>query len=219
MTSSAGTLAVPVHSTATPPGRRTSVLPPMEVPEGAITVTPVQSTAAAYGTWTVTYRAGKNGLRRNGGIRVQLPDSWHSGIRNSANRLQASDSKADNYVSSHSRSGISLRTWVEHEPGPVALVKDHRPGLDGRLSRYVYVVRVWVMNGDLEEGDSISVIYGDTSLGSRGMQAGIISTPTEPILMAVDLLGNGDFRMHPDSPLVKLNAGPAAELLVHGPAT
>jgi hypothetical protein len=75
------------------------------------------------------------------------------------------------------------------------------------------------MNGDLEEGDSISVIYGDTSLGSRGMQAGIISTPTEPILMAVDLLGNGDFRMHPDSPLVKLNAGPAAELLVHGPAT
>jgi hypothetical protein len=220
MTSSAGALAVPVHSTATPPGRRTSVLPPMEVPEGTITVTPVQSTAAAYGTWTVTYRSGKSGVRRNGGIRVQLPDSWHSGIRNSANRLQASDPAADNYVSSHcSRTGINLRTWVEYEPGPSPLVKNHRPGLDGRLSRYIYVVRVWVMNGDLKEGDTIAVVYGDTSRGSRGMQAGIISTPVEPLLLAVDLQGAGEFRMHPDHPGLKLNAGPATELMVHGPAT
>jgi len=220
MTSSAGTLAAPVQSTATPPGRRTSVLPPMEVPEGTITVTPVQSTAAAYGTWTVTYRSGKSGVRRNGGIRVQLPDSWHSGIRNSANRLQASDPAADNYVSSHcSCTGINLRTWVEYEPGLNPLVKNHRPGLDGRLSRYIYVVRVWVMNGDLKEGDTIAVVYGDTSRGSRGMQAGIISTPVEPLLLAVDLQGAGEFRMHPDHPGLKLNAGPATELMVHGPAT
>jgi hypothetical protein len=220
MTSSAGTLALPVHSTATPPGRRTSVLPLMEVPEGTITVTPVQSTAAAYGTWTVTYRSGKSGVGRNGGIRVQLPDSWHSGIRNSANRLQASDPAADNYVSSRcSRTGINLRTWVEYEPGPDPLVKNHRPGLDGRLSRYIYVVRIWVMNGDLKEGDTIAVVYGDTSRGSRGMQAGIISTPVEPLLLAVDVQGTGEFRMHPEHPSLKLNAGPATELMVHGPAT
>lgn len=197
-----------------------SVLPPMDVPEGAVSVDPNHSTAAEYGTWTVTFRTGKSGLRRNGGIRVQLPDSWHSGIRNSANRLQASDPSADNYVSSRcSRSGIGLRTWVEHEPGPNPLVKNHRPGLDGRLSRYLYVVRVWVLDGDLMEGDTISIVYGDTSKGSRGMQAGIISTPVEPILMAVDLQGNGEFRMHPDRPTLKLNAGPAMELMVHGPAT
>lgn len=197
-----------------------SVLPPMDVPEGAVSVDPNHSTAAEYGTWTVTFRTGKSGLRRNGGIRVQLPDSWHSGIRNSANRLQASDPSADNYVSSRcSRSGIGLRTWVEHEPGPNPLVKNHRPGLDGRLSRYLYVVRVWVLDGDLMEGDTISIVYGDASKGSRGMQAGIISTPVEPILMAVDLQGNGEFRMHPDRPTLKLNAGPAMELMVHGPAT
>jgi hypothetical protein len=192
----------------------------MDFPEGTVSVTPNHGTAATYGTWTVTYRPGKSGLRRNGGIRIQLPDSWHSGVRNSANRLQSSDPKADNYVSAHcSRSGILLRAWVEHEPGPAVLVKDHRPGLDGRLSRYVYVVRVWVLDDDLKDGDSISVIYGDTSRGSRGMRAGIISTPVEPILMAVDLDGKGDFRMHPNPPGLKLNAGEPAELLAHGPAS
>jgi len=152
---------------------------------------------------------------------VQLPDSWHSGIRNSANRLQASDPNGDNYVSAHcSRAGIGLRTSVEHEPGPgITLVKNHRPGLDGRLSRYIYVVRVWVLSGDLLEGDSISVVYGDTSGGSRGMQAGIISTPVEPVLVAVDLRGTGDFRLHSDRRGLKLNSGPATELLVHGPST
>lgn len=217
----AGALAAPLQSSGTPlPAGAASVIPPMEAPEGTLSIKPNESTAAAFGTWTVTYWVGKSGLRQNGGIRVQLPDSWHSGIRNSANWLQSSEPSADNYVSSHcSRAGISLRTWVEHEPGPDTLVKNHRPGLDGRLSRYIYVVRVWVMNGDLQEGDTISVIYGDTSLGSRGMQAGIISTPVEPILTAVDLQGNGDFRMHPDRPGLKLNARPATELLVHGPAT
>jgi hypothetical protein len=192
----------------------------MEAPEGRIRLMPSEGTAAVLGTWTVTYQAGKTGVRKNGGIRVQLPDSWHSGVRNSANRLQASDPQGDNYVSSHcSREGIVLRTWVEFEPGPDPLVKNHRPGLDGRLSRYIYVVRVWVMNGDLQEGNTISITYGDTSQGSRGLQAGIISTPLEPILVALDLRGDGDFRMHPDCPSLKLNAGPAAELFLHGPAT
>jgi hypothetical protein len=209
-----------------PPGAATpsnwpAALPEMDPTEGTLTVTPNQGTAGDYGTWTVTYKAGKSGIRKNGGIRVQLPDSWHSGIRNSANRLQASDSKAGNYVSAHcSRARIALRTWVEHEPGPdVTLVKNHRPGLDGRLSRYIYVVRIWVLNGDLDPGDTLSVIYGDTAQGSRGMQAGIISTPVEPVLVAVDLRGDGGFRTHSGRPGLRINPGPAAELLVHGPAT
>ena len=217
LTSAAGIAAATPQHPGTP--THAGAVRAMDSPEGSVSVTPAGGTAAAYGTWTVTYRAGKSGVRKNGGIRVQLPDSWHSGIRNSANRLQASDPKEDNYVSSHcSRDGIRLRTWVEYEPGP-GLVKNHRPGLDGRLSRYIYVIRVWVMNGDLKEGDTISVVYGDTSQGSRGFEAGIIATPAEPILLAVDLHGDGGFRLHPERPLLKLHAGPATELMVHGPAT
>ena len=197
-----------------------AALPAMNPVEGTSAVSPSQGTAGEYGTWTVTYRAGKSGIRRNGGIRVQLPDSWHSGIRNSANRLQASDRTAGNYVSAHcSHAGIALRTWVEDEPGPgVTLVKNHRYGLDGRLSRYIYVVRIWVLNGDLEPGDTLSVVYGDTAQGSRGMQAGIISTPVEPVLVAVDIHGDGGFRVHPGRPGLRISPGPAAGLLVHGPA-
>jgi hypothetical protein len=196
-------------------------IPDMSPSEGNVSVIPSGGTAGKYGTWTVTYRVGKSGIRKNGGIRVQLPDSWHSGIRNAANRLQATDPKADHYISSVcSREDTRLRTWVEHEPKPnEVLVKDSRPGLDGRLGRYVFVVRIWLLDGDLKEGDTLSVIYGDTSGASLGMLAAIISTSPEPSLMAVDIHGTGDFRMHPDRPTLQAHAGPAAELMVSGPST
>lgn len=205
---------------AKPSSEMPAALPPMEVPEGTVAVSPNEGTAAKHGTWTVTYKVGRSGIRKEGGIRVQLPDAWHSGVRNSANRLQASDPRTENYISSScSREGIQLRTWVEHEPPPSAvLVKNGRPGLDGRLSRYIYVVRIWVLNGDLREGDTLSVIYGDTSGGSPGMRAAIINTPPEPILTAVDTKGTGDFRMHPDRPTLVCHPGPATELLASGPS-
>jgi hypothetical protein len=191
----------------------------MDPPEGRISIQPDEGIAATYGTWTVTYRVGKGGIKKHGGIRVQLPDSWHSGIRNSANRLHSSDPESDNYISSScSQPGIELRTWVEHEPGrEVVLVKEYRPGLEGRQSRYIFVVRVWALNGNLEEGTTISVIYGDTTRGSRGMLAGIISTRPEAVLVAIDKEGTGDFRLHPDRPSIVIRPGPAIELLLLGP--
>ena len=127
----------------------------------------------------------------------------------------------DNHVtSSCSRVGVSLKTWVEDEPGPeVELVKNHRSGLDWRMSRYIYVTRVRIVEGNLQEGDTLSVIYGDTSGGSKGLRAGIISTRPEPIMVAVDTTGTGHFRIHPDRPTLVAHAGPAAELFVAGPST
>ena len=66
---------------------------------GSVTVSPAEGVAGEHGTWTVTYRVGPNGIKQHGGVRVQLPDSWHAGIRNSANRLQSSNSHAENYIS------------------------------------------------------------------------------------------------------------------------
>src|SRR5215469_6795591 len=101
-----------------PPQAPPGAVPPMDPPEGNISVQPDEGIAGMCGTWTVTYRVGKSGIKKHGGIRVQLPDSWHSGIRNSANRLHSSDPESDNYISSScSQPGIELRTWVEHEPG------------------------------------------------------------------------------------------------------
>src|SRR5687768_13875425 len=74
------------------------VILPDPIDEGNVSVSPATGVSGEYGTWTVTYQAGARGIATGGGIRVQLPDTWHSGARNSAIRLQASDPKADNYV-------------------------------------------------------------------------------------------------------------------------
>jgi len=185
---------------------------------GSVTVNPVEGVAGQHGTWTVTYRVGPNGIRQHGGVRVQLPDSWHAGIRNSANYIQSSDSHGENYISSRcSRPGVQLRTWVEDQPSP-GLVKNSRRGLDGRMERYIYVIRVWVTEGTLQEGDTLSVIYGDTSGGSKGMRASIIRTHPEPVQLAVDASGTGKFLMHPDHPTLVSHAGPPVELMVWGPS-
>ncbi|MGH9326613.1 MAG: DUF3604 domain-containing protein [Terriglobia bacterium] len=188
---------------------------------GAVTVNPSEGLAGAYGTWTVTYQVGRNGIRQHGGICVQLPDAWAAGIRNSANRLQASDPSGDNYISGRcSRAEVRLRTIVDREPSPEeVLVKSNRVGLDGRYARHIYVIRVWVTEGELQEGDMISVLYGDISGGSKGMRASIMRTHPEPILLAVDYAGTGNFQMHPDHPTLIAHAGPPAEILLWGPST
>ncbi len=68
-------------------------------------------------------------------------------------------------------------------------VKRPRRGLDGCLERYFNVIRVWVTKDKLQEGDTLSVKYGDTSGGSKGMRASIIRTGLQPILLSVDSSG------------------------------
>jgi hypothetical protein len=186
--------------------------------DGEVRVSPDSSVAGNFGTWTVTYRVGASGIAEGGGVRVQLPDSWHAGDRNSANPLQATDPRRDHYVSARaSRGDVKLETVVEGEVDDV-LVKNARPSLDGRSERYVWVVRVRVIQGTLRPGDTLSVVYGDTSGGSRGMRAAIIATGPEPVLVAVDARGRGQFELHPDRPTIRSRSGPPAELLVYGPS-
>ena len=123
-----------------------------------VRVTPAGGVAGHYGTWTVTWTAGAGGLRTGGAVRVQLPDTWHAGERNSANRLQATDPLGDHYVSARvSRPGARVEVEVESE-SPDFLVKSSRPGLDGRLERYVFVVRATLVAGELAVGDTIDVV-------------------------------------------------------------
>jgi len=185
---------------------------------GSAAVHPGVGVAGNYGTWSVTYEVGEEGLKQGGAIRVQLPDAWHAGDRNSANPLQATRPSADHYVSaSTSRNDVVVETLVEgesHQP----LIKSDRRGLDHRDERYVYVVRVVVKEGSLREGDQVEVIYGDTSGGSRGMLASDIITDPEPILIAVDAGGNEEFTLLPDPPTIRARSGPPAQLFIVAPS-
>ena len=185
----------------------------------ALRVEPTWGVAGHFGTWTVTCEIGPGGLRTGGALRVQLPDTWHAGLHNSANRLQATDPAGDHYVSAEaSRRGVRLTTEVESE-SPNFLVKSSRPGLEGRMERYVFVVRVTVAEGELQAGDEIRVVYGDTRGGSRGMRAAIVSTRPEPILAAVDGDGGGDFAPVSHEATLTARSGIAAALRLSGPAT
>ena len=184
----------------------------------AVRVDPATGIAGHYGTWTVTYQVGPAGLRPGGAVRVQLPDTWHAGERNSANRLQATDPTGDHFVSARaSRSGVRVTAEVESE-SPDFLVKSSRPGLDGRMERYVFVVRVTLTAGELAGGDTIDVVYGDTADGSRGMRAAIVSTDPEPILVSVDADGTGTFVPVSHDATLTARSGIATELLLTGPS-
>src|SRR5262245_59410089 len=120
------------------------VMLPDPIDEGSVSVSPSDGVSGEYGTWTVTYRVGRGGIGTGGGIRVQLPDTWHSGQRNSAIRVQASDPKADNYVAGRTtNAAVQLQTLVEDERGDI-LIKHAKNSLDGRSSRYAFVSRAIV---------------------------------------------------------------------------
>ena len=194
--------------------------------DGFIAVTPESGIAGELGTWTVIYKAGTAGIATGGGIRIQLPDTWHAGLRNSANRLQATEPQNIHCISSHcSNPNVKLETIVEGQ-SDMKLVKTRRIGLDNRNERYVYVVRVTIVQGRLKEGDQISIIYGDTSQGSPGMLASVIRTEPEPILSSIDTKGQGKFKpgsmdqkRNKSRPMIQSISGPPVELLVNGPST
>ena len=187
-------------------------------PRETVTVSPSFGIAGHYGTWTVTYTVGPGGIAPGGALRVQLPDTWHAGERNSANRLQASDPTDDHYIAAYgSGTDVRVEAEVESETSDF-LVKAGRPGLDGRSERYVFVVRANVVSGSLREGQTISVVYGDTSLGSRGMRAAIVATEPEPVLVSVDRDGSGAFEPVEHDATLMSRSGIATELLLAGPS-
>ncbi len=187
-------------------------------PRETVTVSPAFGIAGNYGTWTVAYTVGPGGIAPGGALRVQLPDTWHAGELNSANRLQASDPTDDHYIAAYgSGTDVRVEAEVESETSDF-LVKRPRPGLDTRSERYVFVVRANVVSGTLREGETVSVVYGDTSLGSRGMRAAIVATEPEPILVGVDRDGTGTFEPVEHDATLTSRSGIAAELLLTGPS-
>ena len=192
------------------------------IAQGRVQVSPDVGVSGEFGTWTVSYTVGDGGIARNGGIRVQLPDTWHAGAKNSARRLQASRPAEENYISSTTTaSGAKLETIVEGEttePFP----KSARISLDGRSERYVFVVRVRVVEGSLKAGDRIDVVYGDRSGGGLGMPAAAIATQPEPVLVALDRDGSNRFSLvraeKGNEALIQSIAGDPVELQFHVPS-
>lgn len=215
MTVFAAILALILFNVAAPPPD--AVMTAETTSAGNVSAAPDTGIAGEFGAWSVTYEVGDGGIATGGGIRVQLPDAWHAGPRNSANRLQATDAADDHFVLMYSsREDVGFSGVVEDESAST-LIKHAKASLDGRLERYVFVVRVVVTNGELRAGDLIHVVYGYKGGGSRGYRAGAVSTGPEPVLVALDAAGDGRFKLHTDRPALTIVPGAPVELQVHAP--
>lgn len=194
------------------------MIPETLTQSGTATVTPDKGVSGEHGTWTVTYTVGAEGIAQGGGIRMQLPDEWHSGPRNSGNRLQTKDPKLDNYITANTTApGVTLRCIVEEERDET-LIKHSKKSLDGRTERFVFVVRALVTGGSMNEGDTINVVYGDTSGGSRGYFGSSVSALPLPILIALDHDGDNRFSLHEPSTHLEAIAGKPVYAQIHAPS-
>lgn len=202
-----------------PNGPALPVLEPGLVSSGSVTIEPAIGTAGEWGTCTVTYVVGAEPVQQHGGIRVQLPEAWHAGIRNSAFRMQGSYPREPNFVTARcSNPQADVVAIVELE-SDVAFDKTSRiSNLNNRAGYYDYVTRAVVRRGALGSGDTLSLVFGDTSGGSHGFRAGVVRVHSAPILLAVDSEGLGRFHLHADRPTLTLEAGEPSELVVTAPS-
>ncbi|HUZ47296.1 MAG TPA: DUF3604 domain-containing protein [Terriglobia bacterium] len=192
---------------------------PDKTDAGQVSVTPESGVAGEYGTWTGIYRVGERTIHTGGGLRVQLPEAWFAGPRNSPIALQATEPNHNNYVGAGcSNPAVKLETTVELQPKSV-FSKDLRPSnMTNREGYYDLIVRVIVLQGELHPGDTLSVIYGDRTGGGDGMRAGLITTHPQPITLAIDFQGRGQFQLYAHPPKMILKSGLAREMLLTAPS-
>lgn len=171
------------------------------------------------GTWRLRFEVGGSGIAPGGGIRAQLPDSWHMGERMTAKPVHSADPRALNFVSG-SCSRPKSRLQVGVEGGQTEATKINRLGLDGRSGRYVYVVCASVDGDPLEPGDTIDLVFGERSGGSAGFAAPGWCDGPEEILVSVDSAGLGTYEsLRGGSTAIEIRSGAHDELVVTGPSS
>jgi hypothetical protein len=180
---------------------------------------PPTASAGAWGTWVLDVTVGQGGITTGGGLRCQLPDSWHAYMRNGAKGMQSEDEVSPNYVSAETpRPDVELSCTVEGGTTE-SVVKSNRVGLDGREGRYVYVTRVRVESGVLREGDAVRILYGDQRWGSPGFVAALHPEGPEEVVLHVDTgVGEHVPLVLGDPPTLEVVAGPPEELQVIAPS-
>ncbi|MEM8790453.1 MAG: DUF3604 domain-containing protein [Pseudomonadota bacterium] len=140
----------------------------------------------SFQTLEVTYTVGRFGLDDTGGIRISF--RWV----NDCGPLQTDDPSAMNYVRATASNGVPLELYVEpygYRPWSLAL-------------------RVTVTGGFMREGDTITVVFGDTSGGSPGFRMQTISETAFEFKVSADVCATGQFNELDDQLFLPIVAGP-----------
>lgn len=149
-------------------------------PKGAFEVRSFQ-------TFTLTYTVGRFGLDDSGAIRVVFRAMGDAG------RLQTSDPSGDGFVTATASNGATLS--VEYS----------RRGASAR-PRWK-ALTIGVSGGYLREGDTITIVFGDTRHGSPGMKMQTVVEDGFEFKVLADVCATGHFTPIPNTPSIAIVPG------------
>lgn len=158
-------------------------------PEGPVT-------AGSTGTWKLTYHVGEYGLDDGGTLKIawRFASDW--------GKPQSVDpTAADYYTVEHSGDGRISHRW---DP-------------KGYIRPWQKCLVVDVVEWALAKGDTITVVYGDTSGGSPGTVAQTFRERTFEFKVVVDAFGTGQFVEIETQPEIEIVPDRAARLVLLAP--
>ncbi len=182
-------------------------------------------------TLTFTFTVGSLGMKESGSLRITTPnDSWEwprvplpryfqhgwerGGIDDGYVSYAPSNVRAE--LNSESDAWMYLDVEERHCAGELAVHWPQRDFDSGHTRHIIATVR----DGDLNPGDVITIIYGDTSWGGDGVEAQRVAPTDKDAFRAyVDVTGEREFvELAGDEVKVRVIPGPPAQFNVVAPA-
>ena len=154
---------------------------------GNMTISPKGSfEAGSFQTFTLVYTAGKFGIDDSGSLRVCFR------FASDQSKPQFSNAKGVNYTKITASNGAVL---------------NYRYDPKGNVRPWDKTLYIKVVEGFLREGDTITIIFGDTSGGSLGMRLQTFCEETYEFHTLVDPIATFCYQPLPDQPKVKVVSG------------
>jgi hypothetical protein len=140
-------------------------------------------------TFRLVYTVGRYGIDDTGGIAVMFRFFGDQGD------LQTNDPTGYNYVSAHTSTGARIRLSYATTGG-------HRPWFKSLSAR--------LHGGYLKEGDTITIVFGDTTQGSPGMKLQTFCESGFEFKVGADVCAVGHYVPLPETPSIAIVPGPPA---------
>jgi hypothetical protein len=154
---------------------------------GSITFSPAgKFEVRSLQTFKLVYTVGRYGIDDTGAIKVVFRFPMDIG------GLQTSDPAALNYVTAHASNRATLT--VDYNAS-------------GHMRPRNAALTVFVSDGFMTRGDTITIIFGDTSAGSPGMQLQTCCESAFEFKVLVDIYATGHFVPLPETPAISIVSG------------
>ncbi len=145
--------------------------------------------ARSFQTFTLTYKTGRYGLDDTGSIKVVFRFTADGGA------MQTEDPTAPNYVTAVSSNGVPLTVSFD---------------FSGHVRPWYQALTVMVSKGCLREGDTVTLVVGDTSGGSPGYRVQSMCESEFTWRVIADVCATGHYVPIAESPTIAVVPGPPA---------